>query len=412
MKVLRREQTPEVLEDAAPAEGLPEPESPAPALARAISSQGSPQLARSIVTFRASAPPGVATLARKPASTTGTLSLGSKGLELIKSFEGVRLGAYQDSVGVWTIGYGHTGGVRPGQRITQAQADEFLRSDCQRFVNAVNKKVTVALNQNQFDALVSLSFNLGENGWKGLLAKLNAGDYAGAQKAFLQYVHAGGKVLKGLVRRRQAESDLFGSGGANEPSKPGKPSEPGKPGKPPGKPGGGGGGTYTVKRGDTLWAMSRRHGMNLKELLAIPANAKFRKNPDLIFPGQVVAVNKNARGPAPHKGKPKEPGKPKQPQPGGSNNAGAIAARYLGRNASEAQAQQGHPDGPERPQQRLLRQLRLRLPRAGRPRRSSRLPGRSPAPGRSRWWCRRRRRRRSCSRPRAPSGRPCSRADP
>ena len=238
MKVLRREQTPEIAEQAPPAESLEGLEAPV-RLARAISHASDARLARSVVTLRATVPPGTAVLARKPASTTGSLSLGSKALELIKSFEGVRLTAYQDSVGVWTIGYGHTGGVRPGQRITQAQADDFLRADCQRFVNAVNKKVTVALNQNQFDALVSLSFNLGENGWKGLLAKLNAGDYAGTQKMFGQYVHAGGKVLKGLVRRRAAEAQLFGSGGANEPSKPqpGKP-QPGKP--PPRKPEGGG----------------------------------------------------------------------------------------------------------------------------------------------------------------------------
>ena len=86
--------------------------------------------------------------------------------------------------------------------------------------------------------------------------------------------------------------------------------------------------------------------MNLKQLLALPANAKFRKNPDLIFPGQVVAVNKSA--PAPHK-KPGEPGKPKPPQPGGSNNAGAVAARFLGRNASELKRSKDIPMDPNVP---------------------------------------------------------------
>jgi len=137
------------------------------------------------------------------------------GLNLTKQFEGLDLNAYQDQVGVWTIGYGHTGkDVHPGLTITQQQADNLLMQDTQSAAAAVNRLVTAAINQDEFDALVDFVFNLGQNALAGstLLRKLNAGDFAGAAAEFPKWCHAGGKVVAGLVRRRQAEQQLFEQG--------------------------------------------------------------------------------------------------------------------------------------------------------------------------------------------------------
>ena len=144
------------------------------------------------------------------------------GLNIIKQFEGLRLNAYQDSVGVWTIGYGHTKNVVPGQIITQAQADDFLRQDVSWAESAVNQYLGhVGLYQHQFDALVSLVFNVGAgaiftlnygNGYsKGskLFNLILSGKFESAAKHFIDFVYAGGHVLKGLVRRRKAEQELF-----------------------------------------------------------------------------------------------------------------------------------------------------------------------------------------------------------
>ena len=137
--------------------------------------------------------------------------IGQLGLELIKHFEGCQLKAYKDSVGIWTIGYGHTGGIQEGQTITIDQAEHFLRNDCVIAELVVNEKVIVPLNQNQFDALVSFVFNLGGTRFKGstMLFKLNAGDYNGAADEFLRWNKAGGVILPGLSRRRKAERELF-----------------------------------------------------------------------------------------------------------------------------------------------------------------------------------------------------------
>ena len=147
-------------------------------------------------------------------SAAASLSLSAQGLDLVKRFEGLRLGAYQDAAGVWTIGYGHTGNVRPGQRIAEAQAEQLLRKDVSWAEEAVRKNVDVPLSQGQFDALVSFTFNLGAGALQRstLLRKLNAGDHAGAQAEFGRFVHAGGHVLPGLVRRRADEAELFGNG--------------------------------------------------------------------------------------------------------------------------------------------------------------------------------------------------------
>lgn len=129
-------------------------------------------------------------------------------LSLIESFEGCRLTAYQDSVHVWTIGYGHTRGVKPGQTITQQQAEQFLRDDlslAEADVRALAKRFNLTLNENQFGALVSFTFNLGA----GNLRKLLSHGMEAIPQRILLFDHAGGKALAGLTRRRQAEAKLF-----------------------------------------------------------------------------------------------------------------------------------------------------------------------------------------------------------
>lgn len=134
-----------------------------------------------------------------------------RGISLIKSFEGLRLDAYQDSVGVWTIGYGTTRGVKPGMSITKDQADRMLTNDVARFEPDLNRLVKVPLNQNQWDALMSFVYNLGAANLESstLLKLLNQGDYTGAAGQFSRWNRAGGQVLNGLVKRRAAEQALF-----------------------------------------------------------------------------------------------------------------------------------------------------------------------------------------------------------
>lgn len=139
------------------------------------------------------------------------MHISQKGLDLIKSFEGLRLSAYKCPAGVWTIGYGTTAGVKPGQSITKERAEELLRDDVKRFEDQVLRLVKVPLTQGQFDALVSFTYNLGAAnlGNSTLLRLLNAGDYKGAAAQFDRWTKAGGKELPGLVKRRAAERALF-----------------------------------------------------------------------------------------------------------------------------------------------------------------------------------------------------------
>jgi lysozyme len=144
---------------------------------------------------------------------TNNYTYSNAGLALTKEFEGLRLTPYQDSGGVWTVvGYGHTGpNVHPGMVITQAEADALLVKDVQVAVDAVNRLVTASLNQNQADALIDFTFNLGEGvlARSTLLRLLNAGKYDYAADQFLAWDHAGGVVVPGLLRRRLAEMELF-----------------------------------------------------------------------------------------------------------------------------------------------------------------------------------------------------------
>lgn len=132
-------------------------------------------------------------------------------IDLIKQFEGCRLEAYKDSVGLATIGYGRVSGVSLGMTITQAEADAYLESDLAVAAKCVNNSVRVPLTQGQFDALCSFVFNLGCGALRNstLLRKLNDGDDEGASDEFIRWSHANGVVLAGLVKRRESEKEIF-----------------------------------------------------------------------------------------------------------------------------------------------------------------------------------------------------------
>lgn len=139
------------------------------------------------------------------------MTISDKGLALIGRFEGCRLTAYKCPAGVWTIGYGHTGtvdGVKVGKgmKITKDKAAELLRSDCARFEAHVSKYSSYNWTQNEFDALVSFAYNVGNINGLTASGKRSRAEIAGAM---LRYNKAGGKVLAGLTRRRQAERALF-----------------------------------------------------------------------------------------------------------------------------------------------------------------------------------------------------------
>lgn len=134
-----------------------------------------------------------------------------KGIALIKEFEGLRLKAYLCPGGVWTIGYGHTACVKPGMVISEAQAEEYLKADLISFERYLNG-LGLALNQNQFDALISLIYNIGiGNFQKSTLlrkARINANDNS-IMDEFLRWVYSKGRVLPGLQRRRLREMKLY-----------------------------------------------------------------------------------------------------------------------------------------------------------------------------------------------------------
>jgi GH24 family phage-related lysozyme (muramidase) len=156
------------------------------------------------------------------------MQISARGLKLIADFEGLRLNAYPDpGTGnePWTIGYGTTvypngDKVKKGDVISPEQALDYLRHDSKKFSDAVNRAVRVPVNQNQFDALVSFTYNLGEGALNRstLLTKINSHDYRGAANEFGKWIYAGNRILAGLVRRRTAERDLFLAPVAAEPT--------------------------------------------------------------------------------------------------------------------------------------------------------------------------------------------------
>jgi lysozyme len=143
-------------------------------------------------------------------------TLNEASIDLIKSFEGWRANAYRDSVGVWTIGYGHTSMAGPPKvtsnlKITKSEGEAMLQHDLQKYAKAVDDAVTVPLTPNQFGALVSFCYNVGPGNFNksSVLRYTNAGNFKGVPARLLLWNKAGGRVLKGLTRRRKAEGKLF-----------------------------------------------------------------------------------------------------------------------------------------------------------------------------------------------------------
>lgn len=142
--------------------------------------------------------------------------ISDKAIEFIKSHEGFSAVPYQCPGGVWTIGYGHTRGVNAyTMPITPASAEDYLYADIASAEETINQRVNVPLTQGQYDALVSLVYNIGSSSFRrsSLLKNLNREDYTGAANEFLRWIHANGKKLRGLEKRRKAEREMFLEGG-------------------------------------------------------------------------------------------------------------------------------------------------------------------------------------------------------
>lgn len=143
------------------------------------------------------------------------MNISERGLNLIKSYEGCRLTAYKCPSNKWTIGWGHTNGVHQGMVITQAQADQFLFEDVQRFVNAVNQyQSRFNFNQAEFDSLTSFTYNCGEGSLAAVMSCCNTKKEI-AEECKLYNKSSAGQILNGLVRRREEEYKLFMSGANN-----------------------------------------------------------------------------------------------------------------------------------------------------------------------------------------------------
>lgn len=155
--------------------------------------------------------PYVGWMTPTPFLSTSHQTISHTGIDLIKRFEGFRSNAYLCPGNIWTIGYGHTATAKAGMTISKLNAYTLLVEDIKKFQSLVSQKVTVELNQNQFDALVSFTFNVGSSAFANstLRRLLNRGEYAQAAKEFHRWIYANGTKLPGLVRRRQAEYDLF-----------------------------------------------------------------------------------------------------------------------------------------------------------------------------------------------------------
>jgi lysozyme len=151
------------------------------------------------------------------------MRMSDEGLALIKRFEGLRLVAYRDAVGVWTIGYGHTSMagepiVKPDLRISSDEADSILARDVDAFARGVRNLVTVNISDAQFSALVSFAYNVGLGAFKrsSVLAAVNAQQFDAVPRRLNLWSKAGGRILPGLVKRRAAEAALFISTDAKE----------------------------------------------------------------------------------------------------------------------------------------------------------------------------------------------------
>ena len=184
-----------------------------------------------------------------------------KGIDLIKSFEGCVLHAYKDAVGVWTIGYGTTRNVQPGMIISQDKAEELLKVDLKRFEDAVNR-TGIKLNTNQFSALVSFTYNLGEGNLQTLVRGRTLTQIA---NNIPLYNKAGGQVLRGLVRRREAEKALFLTPVPKQIAKV----------------------YYIVKKGDTFGEIAQDHKLSIARLKELNPDVK---NINIISIGQRIRI--------------------------------------------------------------------------------------------------------------------------
>ena len=140
------------------------------------------------------------------------MNISKNGINLIKEFEGLKLEAYKCPAGIWTIGYGHTGkNVFKGLKINQEEAEKFLINDLEIHSNYINKLIKIPINQNQFDALISLEYNIGYNAFKNstLLKFLNEKKYNKAAEEFDKWVYSNKRKLNGLIKRRKKEKELF-----------------------------------------------------------------------------------------------------------------------------------------------------------------------------------------------------------
>lgn len=140
-----------------------------------------------------------------------TRRINQAGLNIVKHYEGCELEAYLCPARVWTIGYGHTEGVRKGMVWTQTKADRQLEEDLRQFEEGIEEMVKVPISLNAFSSLVSLGFNIGLEALRGstLMRKLNKGELGPASEEFARWNKSGAKILPGLTRRRLAERDLF-----------------------------------------------------------------------------------------------------------------------------------------------------------------------------------------------------------
>ncbi len=166
------------------------------------------------------------------------MKLNQAGLNLIKKYEGFRSHAYRDAVGVWTIGYGHTSMagapfVSPKLKISRQQGEKILARDAEKFARKIRPLITVDLSDNQFSALVSFAYNVGVGGFRksSVLQRVNARRFDAVPHRLSLWVKAGGRTLKGLVRRRAAEGELFVGNAAAHAQESSAPVEPvgGKP---------------------------------------------------------------------------------------------------------------------------------------------------------------------------------------
>lgn len=156
-------------------------------------------------------PAGFKTIVSEPNSNSRTIMQST--IDLVKSLEGLSLTPYKDAGG-YSVGYGHFLGNEPGPKITREKAEQYLLADLGIAAKVINEAVRVKLSRNQFDALVSLVFNIGSSNFRKstLLKRLNSGDYTEAAQQFRVWINSGGQQNVGLIRRRKTERELFEKG--------------------------------------------------------------------------------------------------------------------------------------------------------------------------------------------------------